>query len=79
MATLWSVSDEEQHRLLMHRFYELRVQEGPGGMAKAEALRRAQVELLRGVSLSPTTKGAPPRDFSHPFFWAPFVLIGNWR
>jgi len=30
----------------------------------------------------PGKKGPPPvlkGRFSHPYYWAPFVLIGNWR
>ena len=34
-------------------------------MTKAEALRRAQLALLNG-------------KYNHPYFWAPFVLVGNW-
>ncbi|MGK7929956.1 MAG: CHAT domain-containing protein, partial [Microcystaceae cyanobacterium] len=33
---------------------------------KAEALRQAQLSLLH----SP--------EFSHPFYWSAFVLVGNW-
>jgi CHAT domain-containing protein len=35
-------------------------------LTKAEALRQAQIELLK------------TDEFSHPLFWGPFVLIGNW-
>jgi CHAT domain-containing protein len=37
------------------------------GVPKAEALRRAQLELL----------GRPAT--SAPFYWAAFELIGDWR
>jgi CHAT domain-containing protein len=37
------------------------------GINRAEALRQAQLKLLR----SP--------DYQHPFYWAPFVLVGNWQ
>jgi CHAT domain-containing protein len=60
-------------------------------MPKVEALRQAQLSLLRGgkldveasaqrgigVALIPTRNSATP--FAHPYFWAPFILIGNWR
>jgi len=36
-------------------------------MAKSEALRQAQ----------PMIKNMP--EYSHPFYWAPFEMIGNWR
>ena len=37
-----------------------------GGISKAQALQRAQRELIED-----------PR-FDHPAYWAPFLLIGNW-
>jgi CHAT domain-containing protein len=40
------------------------------GVAKDEALRRAEVELLHGSGAG---------DLSHPFSWAAFELIGDWR
>jgi len=35
-------------------------------LSKTEALRRAQLEWLHHP------------DWSHPFYWAPFIIIGNW-
>jgi CHAT domain-containing protein len=50
---------------------------------KAEALREAQLELLRGTSPSPgeapSTDQAKRPIYAHPFYWAPFILIANWR
>jgi len=36
-------------------------------MSKVEALRRAQIKLSQH------------EEFSHPYYWAPFILIGDWR
>lgn len=36
------------------------------GLNKAEALRQAQVAMLQG-------------KYAHPFYWAPFILMGNWK
>lgn len=69
IATLWPVRDPSTSQL-MQQFYRLRDQHS--GMSKAEALRQAQLELLR----SGTDFRAP---FAHPYYWAPFILIGNWR
>jgi CHAT domain-containing protein/lipopolysaccharide biosynthesis regulator YciM len=80
LATLWRVADASTAEL-MRNFYSLRLQNP--GTSKAEALRQAQVSMLRG-----TVPGAPPSGpapvagdlrHAHPYFWAPFVLIGNWR
>jgi CHAT domain-containing protein/Tfp pilus assembly protein PilF len=73
MATLWPVADPST-RELMVKFYELH-----GSMpriTKAEALRRAQIALLRG-KMSDQTAGFKP--YAHPYYWAPFILIGNWK
>lgn len=62
VATLWRVNDEST-RDLMVKFYQL--YQKPN-LNKAEALRRAQLSLLEG------------KRFAHPYYWSPFVLIGNW-
>ncbi|KPQ38207.1 MAG: hypothetical protein HLUCCO16_13655 [Phormidium sp. OSCR] len=63
LATLWSVGDLSTAQL-MKTFYQI-LQEQPQ-LTKAEALREAQLTLLR----SP--------EYSHPFYWSPFILVGNW-
>ena len=62
LATLWAVQDLSTANL-MSQFYEFL--KNPE-ISKAEALRQAQLSLLR----SP--------QYNHPFYWAPFVLVGNW-
>jgi len=62
MATLWAVRDESTAQL-MSEFYQ---QLGQPEATKAEALRQAQLNLI-----------ADP-NFNHPYYWAPFVLVGNW-
>ena len=74
IASLWPVADESTS-LLMQRFYAARAMQP--GIPKAEALRQAQLELLRGSGSAGGLKGTA--RFEHPRYWAPFVLIGNWR
>jgi len=62
IATLWSVKDKAAE-MLMTRFYE---QLRQPKITKAEALRQAQINLIR------------QSDFRDPFFWSAFVLVGNW-
>ena len=62
MASLWYVSDEAT-ALLMTKFYEELAKKE---VTKAEALRRAQQVVFQD------------QRFSHPYFWAAFVLVGNW-
>lgn len=61
IATLWTV-DAESTTVLMSEFYR----NFRSGNSKAEALRQAQITLLKSDA------------FSHPYFWAPFILIGSW-
>ncbi|MEM9485509.1 MAG: CHAT domain-containing protein [Cyanobacteria bacterium P01_F01_bin.116] len=63
LGSLWQVSDEAT-ALLISRFYD---ELTSGEVTKAEALRRAQLSILE-----------IPRFRQHPFFWAPYVLVGNW-
>ncbi len=83
VASLWSVSDRSTGAL-MRKFYETWT--ANPGMPKAEALRQAQVALLHGdVKPEAVPAGAAvgtaavPDSFAHPYYWAPFILIGNWR
>jgi CHAT domain-containing protein len=62
IGTLWPVEDQAA-RLVMEGFYTTLAGTRSN---KAHALRAAQLELLHR------------REYSHPFFWAPFILIGNW-
>jgi CHAT domain-containing protein len=73
VATLWPVADEST-ALLMQRFYRLREEEQ---LTKAEALRQARLVLIRGAT-APKAQPAPSVDYSHPYFWASFILMGNW-
>ena len=63
LATLWSVQDQST-AVLMTEFYQGLLQQS--GINKAEGLRQAQLALLKD-----------PR-YQHPFYWSPFVLVGNW-
>ena len=96
IATLWPVADRST-ALLMQRFYRFR-QERPD-LPKIEALRQAQLGLLRGEVTATTLFSArrgvkltddaptprrrfdddPKRPFAHPYYWAPFILCGNWQ
>lgn len=69
VLTLWAVEDRSTARI-MENFY-LNMIEGKG---KGEALRCAQLQFIRGGSDRP---GVQPGYFAHPYFWAPFFLVGD--
>jgi CHAT domain-containing protein len=71
VASLWRVDDESTAEL-MGRFYSALAT----GMPRDEALRQAQLELLRGeVEIERDGRKVALRT-SEPRHWAPFVLIG---
>ncbi|AFY80865.1 CHAT domain-containing protein [Oscillatoria acuminata] len=74
LATLWAVNDQST-AILVTEFYRNLVgvttadgitESGQLPMSKAKALRQSQLALLQDPK------------YEHPFYWAPFVLVGNW-
>lgn len=76
VASLWSVSDESTARL-MSTFYR-----NLGKESKASSLSRAERSSL--LKKTAGDAGGPHSNtertvVAHPFFWAPFILIGDWK
>jgi len=74
MATLWSVNDASTGRFMVDFYKDWT---SADGTPKSEALRKAQVDMLHGGDDLPGS--ACRASQRHPFFWAPFILIGNWQ
>jgi CHAT domain-containing protein len=73
LATNWAVHSESARELVSDVF---RRQAADPGLTRAEALRQAMVALLD----SGTNKDQSGRvrfTYAHPFFWAPYSLIGD--
>jgi CHAT domain-containing protein/Tfp pilus assembly protein PilF len=62
LASLWEVDDRSTVDLMEHFYQQLTIPGGPQG--KAAALALAQ-KAIRGST-----------EFNHPYYWAPFVLVG---
>ncbi len=63
IASLWAVNDQSTAQLMTEFYQNLANQ---AIETRAEALQKAQVKLLN----SP--------QYKHPYYWAAFVLVGNW-
>ncbi len=88
LASLWYVSDTATLGLMTEFYRQLLA-----GPVKAEALREAQLAMLRGelhlkdgylyrggeqpVLLPDELAGGGNRDLSHPYYWAAFTMIGS--
>jgi CHAT domain-containing protein len=67
-VSLWSVADKSTADL-MSDFYK-RLLSAPGGSSggsPSAAMRGAQLAMISA------------KKYSAPFYWAPFVLVGDWR
>jgi CHAT domain-containing protein len=97
LASLWSVADASTMELMTDFYGNL---ENNPNIGKAEALRTAQMKMIRGeyktpeemnakrsklIGVNGETSNQPAFNtddkapFAHPYYWSPFILIGNWR
>jgi CHAT domain-containing protein len=62
LASLWSINDSATPQLVEQFYAGLQ----DSALNKAQALQQAQIALIRS------------REYAHPAYWSPFILIGNW-
>jgi len=63
-VSLWSVADKSTADLMTSFYGNLL---GASPKPAATALREAQLAMING------------KKYSGPFYWAPFVLVGEWK
>ena len=63
LASLWSIPDQQTPQIVENFYTNL---QNPN-LNKAQALQLAQKEFIQQGGI-----------YSHPAYWAPFILIGNW-
>ena len=84
LASLWEVDDASTSTLMKYFYGALQEPR----TSKAAALNQAEVRFLNGAGGgSPATGAAArtacsanyPDPYMHPYYWAPFILIGSWN
>ncbi len=93
IASLWPVADRSTMRL-MQEFYQLResgltkaeaMRQAQGRMLRGElavptaTVARSIVHEDDKTAGLPKFKADTKKPFAHPYYWAPFILIGNWK
>ena len=69
VVSLWPVPDNSTY-LLMREFYkELKNERdmNKGFVNKAAALQKAQLKVMKKT------------HYAHPHYWAPFIMVGDWK
>jgi CHAT domain-containing protein len=66
LASLWSAHDATTAKLMGEFYKQLPLQN-----SKSLALQAAQIEIYNALL-------AQGEELPHPFYWASFILIGNW-
>ncbi len=65
-VSLWSVADKSTAELMPDFYQRMLTGQAPSS-APAAALRAAQQQMIAG------------KHYSAPFYWAPFILVGDWK
>jgi CHAT domain-containing protein len=94
MATLWSVADSSTKDFMVefYRRYGMQGRSKADAMRLAQmkllngSYTAAEAEKHRSDEFTPAASSTLPRftpdpkaPFAHPFYWSPFILIGNWQ
>ena len=78
VATLWKADDAATGQLMVD-FYQHWI--GTKGITKVQALQQAQLDLIQGTTTEEQASAITPkaRKYAHPYYWASFILMGNWN
>jgi len=74
LVTMWPVETSSARLLTTGLF---RYQQENNSFSTASALQKSILKLIAGPGLKDNTTGVIVSSYAHPFFWAPFVIIGE--
>ncbi|MFH1981435.1 MAG: CHAT domain-containing tetratricopeptide repeat protein [Pseudomonadota bacterium] len=74
LVTMWPVETSSARLLTTELF---RYQQENKSLSTASALQNSIFKIMEGPGLKDNTTGEIVASYAHPFFWAPFVIIGE--
>lgn len=76
LVTMWPVETTSAYKLTTELF---RYQKEDISLSRALAHQKSMVKLMDGPGLKDHATGEIVASYAHPFFWAPFIVIGEGR
>jgi CHAT domain-containing protein len=74
LVSMWSVETSSARKLTSELF---RYQKKDPRLSRARALQKSMLQLIDDPGLRDGITGKIAASYAHPFFWAPFVIVGE--
>ena len=74
LVSMWPVETTSVRNLTTNLF---RYQKEDRSLSRARALRKSMLTLIENQDLKDHVTGKIIASYAHPFFWAPFIIVGD--
>ncbi|MFH1351593.1 MAG: CHAT domain-containing protein [Pseudomonadota bacterium] len=74
LASMWPVETTSAKKLTIGLFH---FQKKDPSMTRAKALQKSMLDLIDKQVLKDESTGKVVASYAHPFFWAPFIVVGD--
>ena len=74
LVSMWPVETTSAHELTTGLF---RYQQEDPALSRARALQKSTLALIDAPGLKDPSSGKIAASYAHPFFWAPFIIVGE--
>jgi CHAT domain-containing protein len=76
LVSMWPVETTSARELTTGLF---RYQQADQNLSRARALQKSALALIDGAGFKDPASGKIAASYAHPFFWAPFIVVGDGR
>ena len=74
LVSMWPVETVSAKHLTTGIF---RFQKNNSSLSRAKALQKSMLDLMKNGVLKDEKSGKLVASYAHPFFWAPFIIVGD--